>query len=219
MIEPRLYRVAFLPALLAVVVAAFSLETRPRPVPQGLPADVLFEGTLASSTVTEIVHGSPDRRVGRPGDARTARLVASTFHRFGFVTAVERFRDDGKRLVNVVGRRPGLSQRQIVLLASRDAPSVPDATGSASDTAALMEVARVLSGRATHKTVVLASVDGALRGDAGARRFAAQAANPGLTDGIVVLSNMGAAHSHGPLLVDWSNDDRRGSVGLRRTAA
>src|ERR671928_104078 len=102
MIEPRLYRAAFLPALLAAVIAAFSLEDRPHGVPQGLPADVLFEGTVASSTVGEIV-----------------------------------------------------------LVAARDALSVPDTTTSASDTAALMELARVLAGSIRKKTVVLASVDGA----------------------------------------------------------
>ena len=36
--EPRLYRAAFLPALLALIVAAFSLEARPAPLPQTLAA-------------------------------------------------------------------------------------------------------------------------------------------------------------------------------------
>ncbi|HKP91700.1 MAG TPA: hypothetical protein VJT75_17165 [Thermoleophilaceae bacterium] len=218
MIEPRLYRAAFLPALLAIVVAAFSLENRPRGVPQGLPADVLFEGAAASSTVGAIVHDAPDRRAGRPGDARTARRVASALRRYGFQTTVQRFEQDDHELANVVGRRPGLSRREVVLLATRDALSVPDATGSAADTAALMEVARVLEGRATHKTVVLASVDGGTLGDAGARRFVAGMHDPALVDGMLVLSNMGAPRSHGPLLVDWSNDSDRGSLGLRKTA-
>ena len=219
MIEPRLYRAAFLPALLAVVVAAFSLENRPRPVPQGLAADVLFEGNIASSTVNAILQDAPDRRVGGAGDRRTAARVASSFHRFGFTVTTDRFSSGGTPLVNVVGRRPGLSPRQIVLVASRDALSVPDATGSAADTAALIEVARTLSGRAAQKTLVLASVDGGTRGDAGAARLAGQLGDPSLVSGIVVLSNTGASRSRGPLLVDWSNDATRGSLGLRRTAA
>ncbi|MFL5780397.1 MAG: hypothetical protein ACJ760_03710 [Thermoleophilaceae bacterium] len=218
MIEPRLYRAAFIPALLAIVVAAFSLENRPRAVPQGLPADVLFEGALASSTVGAIVHDAPDRRAGRPGDARTARRVASAFRHFGFQTTVQRFDESGHRLTNVIGRRPGLSRHEIVLLASRDALSVPDATSSAADTAALMEVARVLEGRAARRTIVLASVDGGMLGDAGARRFVQSMAHPELVDSALVLSNMGAPHSRGPLLVDWSNNEDRGSLGLRRTA-
>ena len=218
MIEPRLYRAMFLPALLAAVIAAFSLEDRPRAVPQGLPADVLFEGALASSTAKAMVESAPDRRAGTAGDARTARRVAGAFRRYGFETQVQRFEDGGDELANVIGTRPGQSREQIVLLASRDALSVPDATSSAADTAALMEVARVLSGRATNKTVVLVSVDGATRGHVGARRFAESIDDPGLVNGVLVLSNTGARRSHGPLLVDWSNDDRRGSLGLRRTA-
>jgi hypothetical protein len=218
-IEPRLYRAAFLPALLATVVAAFSLENRPPAVAQGLPADVLFDGALASSRVGEIVHAAPDRHAGGAGDARTARGVAAAFRGFGFATTVDRFDDGGRHLVNVVGRRPGLSPHEVVLLASRDALSVPDATGSAADTAALMEVARVLAGRAANKTIVLASVDGGARGDAGARRFADGIGDHSLVDGVLVMSNMGVARPHGPLLVDWSNDWTRGSLGLRRTAS
>lgn len=219
MIEPRLYRAAFLPALLAVVVAAFSLENRPRPVPQGLAADVLFDGTLASNGAREIVGAARDRRAGTPGDDRTALRVSGALHDSGFVTTTDRFSDGGTRLVNIVGRRPGLSRRQIVVVASRDALSVPDATGSAADTAALIEVARTLSGRAAHKTIVIASVDGGARGDAGVRRLAAQLGSPDEIAGVLVLSNTGASRSRGPLLVDWSNDDTRGSLGLRRTAA
>ena len=47
MIEPRIYRAAFIPALLAVVLVMFSLENRPKPVPQGLAADVVFDGDVA----------------------------------------------------------------------------------------------------------------------------------------------------------------------------
>src|SRR5438876_117443 len=100
LIEPRLYRAAFLPALLAAVIAAFSLESPPRPVPPGLAAD------------------------------------------------------------------------------------------------------------------------GGARGDVGARRFAdAETAAGRQVDAVIVLSNTGAAHSHGPLVIDWSNDSTRGSLGLRRTAS
>jgi hypothetical protein len=219
LIEPRLYRAAFLPALLAVVVAAFSLENRPRPVPQGLAADVLFDGTSASSTVNAILQDASDRRLGTPGDARTAARIASAFHRYGFTVTTDRFGDEGQQLVNVVGRRPGLSREEIVLVASRDAASVPDATGSAADSAALIEVARTLSGRAANKTIVLASVDGGTRGEVGATRLAGQLGDTSLVSGVVVLSNTGAARSRGPLLVDWSNDPTRGSLGLRRTAA
>ena len=44
MIELRLYSAAFLPALLALIVAMFSLQGRAPGIPQALAADVLFQG-------------------------------------------------------------------------------------------------------------------------------------------------------------------------------
>lgn len=219
MIEPRIYRAAFLPALLGLVVAMFSLESPPRALPQAAPADVLFEGTAAANTVRSIVERTPDRRHGRPGDRLVADRVASAFRRFGLETSVDRFREGDDEIVNVLGRRPGLSRRQVVVIAGRDADSVPGATTSAADTAALLEFGRVLEGRATRKTIVLASVGGATRGEAGARRLAERVAGPGPVEAVVVLSNLGAPRSRGPLLVDWSNDAKRGNLALRRTAA
>ncbi len=219
MIEPRIYRAAFLPALLAAIVAMFSLEAQPRALPQAAPADVLFEGTSAANTVRGIVARSPDRRVGAPGDPAVASRLANAFRRFGLTTTIDRFTDDGADLVNVVGRRPGLSRRQVVVVVARDALSVPDATGTAADTAALIEFGRVLEGRATKKTIVLASVDGTVRGHAGARRLARTVGQPGPVDAVVVLSNLGARRPRGPMIVGWSNSEARASIGLRRTAA
>jgi hypothetical protein len=218
-IEPRIYRAAFLPALLALVVAMFSFESPPRALPQAAPADVLFEGAAAANTVRSIVERTPDRRHNAQGEQAVADRVASAFKRFRLETSIDRFEDGGARLTNVVGRRPGLSRRQVVVIAPRDALSVPDATGSAADTAALLEFGRVLEGRATRKTIVLVSVGGATLGDAGARRLAGRLGRDGPVDAVLVLSNLGAPRSRGPLLVDWSNDSTRGSLGLRRTAS
>ena len=77
MIEPRVYRAAFVPALLVLVLAAFSLEDRPRPLPQGLAADVLFDGNLAAQSAAAIADRRPDRRAGTLGDLGTGRGAAS----------------------------------------------------------------------------------------------------------------------------------------------
>src|SRR4051795_4024979 len=132
-IEPRIYRAAFLPALLALVLVAFSLETPPHPVAQGLAADALFEGTTAISTVRDIASTTPDRRVGRPGDDAVASRVKQAFVSHKFPTTIDRFDENGTQLVNVIGRRPGSSNKTIVVLAARDAASVPDVAGSAAD--------------------------------------------------------------------------------------
>src|SRR3954449_11024532 len=49
LIEPRLYRAAFVPALVATILAMFSLEARPSALPQGLAAGVLFDGKNAAA--------------------------------------------------------------------------------------------------------------------------------------------------------------------------
>ena len=219
MIEPRIYRAAFLPALFALVLVAFSLESPPRALDQGPAADVLFEGTAARERVRAIVSGTPDRGVGTNGNRDVAERVEEVFEQSGFETEVDRFEEDGNDLVNVVGTRAGDSTRQVVVLAARDSDRAPDAAGSAADTAALMEFARVFEGRALGKTLVLASVDGAALGDAGARRFADEVARPDDVEAVIVVSDLGARSSRGPLLVGWSNGTTRAGLPLQRTFA
>ena len=55
MIEPRIYRAAFLPALFVLVLVAFSLVSPPRALRQGLAADVLFTGDSTIRTVEDLV--------------------------------------------------------------------------------------------------------------------------------------------------------------------
>src|SRR5215216_1082176 len=152
MIEPRIFRAAFLPAVLAVLLVAFSFQSRPPALKQGLPGDVLFDADAATEQARELSSASPDRRAGAEGNRAVADLVRRALLSRQFATSVDRWQDDGAKLLNVVGRRAGASRRQIVVIAARDAESVPDLEGSAADTAALLELARVLGGRAQRKT-------------------------------------------------------------------
>ena len=101
-IEPRIYRAAFVPALLAIVLTMFSFESRPGPLRQGLPADVLFDGNQAAGLAARIAAQQPDRRAGSAGDRATAQLVADTFAARGFAggggtrPVVQRFTSDGQ---------------------------------------------------------------------------------------------------------------------------
>jgi hypothetical protein len=224
LIEPRIYRAAFVPALLAIVLTMFSFQSRPPSLEQGLAADVLFDGNQAAVLATRIAAESPDRRPGSPGDLATAQLVADTFAARGFGGAgarpvTQRFTHADHDLVNVVGRRAGSSRRQIVIIAARDAATVPEAPGSASDTAALMQLARVYQGRPSEKTLVLASVDGSNLGEVGARKLVDVLPAPDLVDAVLVISDLGSRSSDGPLLQAWSNDSTRAGIGLQRTAA
>jgi hypothetical protein len=218
-IEPRIYRAAFLPALFALVLVAFSLESPPHAAPQGLAADALFEGVGTAGLVRDIAAKTPDRRAGSPGDAAAASRVKRAFVARGFATTIDHFQQDGRSLVNVIGRRPGSTNTQIVVMAARDAATVPDEAGSAADTAALIEFARVFEGRAAKKTLVLASVDGSQLGDAGARHFADTLPVGGDVEAVIVLSGLGAARSSGPLVIGWSNDVARGNLGIDRTVS
>ena len=225
MIEPRIYRAAFVPALLALFLTMFSFQSRPRPVRQGLAADVLFDGAQAAELATRIAAQAPDRRAGSDGDRATAQLVADTFATRGFGggpgdrPVVQRFTQADHELVNVIGRRAGSSRRQIVIVAARDAATVPEVPGSAADTAALMQLARVYQGRPSRKTLVLASVDGSNLGEAGARQLVEVLPEPDLVDAVLVMSDLGSGTNDGPILQAWSNDPKRAGIGLQRTVA
>jgi hypothetical protein len=221
LIEARVYRAAFIPALLALVLAMFSFQSQPRPLPQGLAADILFDGHEAALLATRIATEQPDRRAGEPGDAATANLVARQLEARGFQPDQierQRFTHAGRRLENVIGRRAGASRRQIVIVAARDAGAVPDGPGSASDTAALLELARVFQGRPSRKTLVLASVDGSNLGELGTERLISELGSPEFVEAVLVMSNLGSNASE-PSVEAWSNDSGRAGIGLQRTVA
>ena len=220
MIEPRVYRAAFVPALVVVVLAMFSLQSRPGPLEQGLAADVLFDGRLAAISAATIAEDEPDRRAGGAGDRRTADFVARELETLGFPDPeLQSFTHADRRLVNVIARRAGRSRRQIVIVAARDAAVVPEATGSAADTAALLELARVFDGRPTRKTLVLASVDGSNLGEVGTTQLIGELPAPDLVDGVLVVSDLASATRRGPVVQAWSDDSRRAGIGLTRTVA
>jgi len=219
MIEPRIYRAAFVPALLAVILAMFSLESRPRPLPQGLAADVVFDGDQAITTTRAVLAAGRDRRAGSPGNDAAAALVRRSFSARGFTTEVDTFDSESGELTNVVARRAGKSRREVVVVAARDAQGVPDAAGSAADTAALVEIARVFEGRPSQKTLVLASVDGAALGELGTTRLAEELGDPALADGVIVISGYGAKRGSPATIESWAGNTNRAGIGLTRTVA
>src|SRR4051794_32977217 len=195
----------------------FSLESRPPALQQALAADVLFDGRVALTGTRRLADAYPDRRPGTNGDLQAAARVASNLRAQHFSVFVDRFRNEDKDLVNVVGRRIGESPRQLVVVAPRDADRVPDLAGSAADTASLLEIARTLEGRVTHKTLVLASIDGSTLGATGARRLAGQLAGAGPVEAVLVLTDTGVAKAKGSLLVPWSESTKRTGLRLQRT--
>src|SRR5918998_206553 len=73
-LDVRVYRAAFLPALIALFVVAFSLEGRPSPVRTRAIADGFdparaFGGPRVRDSLQELGAAFPARRPGSPGDA------------------------------------------------------------------------------------------------------------------------------------------------------
>ena len=239
----RVYRAAFVPALIALFVVAFALQGRPSALRTRTIADAFdparaFGAPAVRGSLFELGETFPRRRPGSPGDAALARRVARGLRAAGF--AVERTRAEGatvdgdRTLETVVGVRPGVSDRRIVLLAHRDALSSPG-LAELSGTAALLELARIfrtrepsgeaptaepgrprLIGRDLRKTLVLVSTSGGSGGAAGAREWA-RTADPAKIDAVLVLGDLASRVTAKPWVVPWSNGREQPPLRWRRT--
>jgi peptidase M28-like protein len=225
-LDARVYRTAFLPALVALFVAAFALEDRPDPARSALPADA-FNGErafgVADAPEPQSLQGMavayPNRTAGSSDDSRLADLVEQVFkapeepgERAPF--SVRRIVTPSRTgdLVTVVATRPGQSERRIVLLAHRDGPGLADLSG----TAALLELARVLKTRELRKTLVLVSTSGSTTCFSGSREWARDAAG-GPVDGVIVLGDIAGTKLAKPWVVSWPASAGATPLGLERT--
>ncbi|MCW2993943.1 MAG: hypothetical protein JWQ18_1438, partial [Conexibacter sp.] len=218
MLDPRLYRVAFVPVLLALLVAAFSLQDRPRPIgttqsPEG------FDEIRAGQTLADLAHRYPDRRPGSAADTRLAGEIAASLRRSVPGTVEEHHFTgetiDGKRdLVDVVATRPGVPGPGIVVVAHRDAVAGP-ARAELSATAALLELARVAADGRLRRTITFISTSGGSGGFAGASEEARRL--EGRADAVIVLGALGAAGSRRPFVVSLSDGRGQAPVQLQRT--
>jgi hypothetical protein len=220
LLDIRIYRAAFIPVLLALVVVMFSLENRPPALSSTLAPDA-FDAKSAYGTASDIVRREPDRRPGSEGDRRVASLVETRLQSLsGFETSRDEFeaKVDGNdtSMVNVTGVVAGLSDRQLVVLAHRDAIDPPGAS-SAVSTAAMLELAKALAGVQHKNTLVFVSTDGGQADSAGARRFAESYPDRDKVDAVIVLDDIAAGMARKPFLVPWSTDTRRAALQLQAT--
>jgi hypothetical protein len=229
-LDPRLYRAAFAPILLALVVAAFSLVDRPRPITTTLAPDV-FDGPKAFATLQGLATQFPDRRPGSAGDVGLARRVERDFRRSFCPKAGPSGACDEVTVRNVSGRtiagetdletviatRLGQPGPGIMVLAHRDAAGRP-AEAELSGTAALLELARVFGGRRTARTLTLVSTSG---GSGGAAAAAELASNMPSDDprpaAVLVLGDMASTSVRRPWVLPWSDGPQLAPVRLRRT--
>ena len=226
MLNGRLYRVAFVPFLFALALAAFSLSPRPRPLTSTLAPDA-FEGARAFANLQDLAAGYPSRRPGSAGDEALARHIARTLEGLGgtagggFSVRIEGSEgqtiDSRQSLATVIAERPGsTSARPIVIVAHRDAA----ARGSAAElsgTAALLELARVFAARETKRTIALVSTSGGSGGDAGAAHLPVQLHGP--LDAAIVLGDVAGTSIRRPIVLPFSDGLGSAPLQLQRTLA
>lgn len=222
-LDGRVYRTAFLPALLALFLAAFALQDRPSPGRSLLPADG-FSADRAFGTLRDKEPGSlqgllaefPDRTPGSPGDQALADYVAqdlaAPWSEGARSTFAVRTTTTESGLKTVVATRPGASVRRIVVLADRSAPG----KAGLSSTAVLLELARVFKSRDLEKTLVIVSTSGASTGFEGAREWAESEAG-GPVDGVIVLGDVASNELRKPWVVSWTGTPKAVPLGLERT--
>ena len=239
MLNGRLYRAAFLPFLLALGIAAFSLAVRPAPLTSTLAPDA-FEGASTLAELNSLAQRFPDRRPGSPGDRELATHVAHSLEALGgtagggFTVHVRRFSaqtTSGERILStVIAVRPGsTSETPIAILAHRDAASAGPARAELSGTAALLELARAFAARETRRTIVLVSTSAGSAGAAGAKDFAdmrsqllgggAEGAGHGSLDAAIVLGDLANARTRKPFVVPYSDGYGSAPLQLERTVS
>jgi hypothetical protein len=222
----RIYRASFVPLLIALVIAGFSLSAPAGSLSSTLAPDA-FDGPAAFAELQSLAARYPQRRPGSHGDEALAGEVAHTLQGLGSTTAggfsvstrrVTAATIDGPRtLTTVIARRPGLTGASpIVLLAHRDAAG-PGALAELSGTAVLLELARVLATSETQRTVVVVSTSGGSGGDGGAADFAARPGGP--VDAAIALGDLAGATARKPFVISYSDGLGLAPARLSRTLA
>ena len=220
LINLRLYRLAFAPALVAAVVVMFSLEGVPAPVAEPVAAGT-YEGDAAASAARQVVRTAPERPAGSAGDSLIADFVNERFGEISGGTVTEQQFEaevdgDDVSVRNVLLTLPGESERTIVVLAGRDTERGTGAASSAAATGALVELAGSLGIGGHQATYVLVSTSGGAAG-ASAAVDAIGARSP--VEAVIALAQPGPSHPSQPYLVTSSTAKTSASIQLRRTAA
>lgn len=135
-----------------------------------------------------------------PGSAHWRRvqdLCATRFEELGYQVARALYGSG----VNVIGTRAGGERPDRIILASAHYDSTPDCAGAddnATGVAATLELARLLAGTKTRRTLAVACWDEEERGLIGSSAYAAALEDPGTLDLVVVFEMIGyTAHEPG----------------------
>jgi Peptidase family M28 len=218
MLDPRIYRAALIPVLFALIVGAFSLSDRPRPIGTTLEPDA-FSAQRAEADLDAWAGAFPARRAGDSGDAALAARLAQVFRSMGsYQVSAPSFQaetaDGKRRLTTVIARQVGQPGPGLVVVAHRDALR-RGARAELSGTAAMIELARVVRGGRLKRTVTFVSTSGASAGLGGARDLVHRLG--GRPGAVLVLGDVAGTAVRRPFVAGWSTGDGVGSLQLRRT--
>jgi len=171
----RVYRYAWVVALVLAIVSLFTLGTPETPALSDEPP--AFDGSRAMLDLTTLAEQYAGRVAGSDADARAAIWLVQAFDRLGFETHIDAFtaKLNGREtaLQNVWAVARGTTRGTIVIVANRDSPprSTQGADANASGTATLLELARVFTVTGHKHTLLFLSTDGDAYGALGARDF------------------------------------------------
>ena len=223
MVDPRIYRAALLPVLFALVLLAFSLENRPRPLTT--PSRPTRSRATARSTARTrrragLADRFPDRR---PGSARRRgarrRVAAEMPPRRAFACATSSARARRSTASARCGRSSPSARARSTSGSSSSPTATPPARGPTAElsgTAALLELARVFGApRQTRRTLTLVSTSGGSGGAAGRGRSPTRSAGP--VGAVLVLGDLASRNVRAPFVTPWSNALGGAPLRLRAT--
>ena len=222
MINGRLYFQAWLVAVVALIVAFLTLEPPGEPVRTDQVAT--FNSQEAVDTASDLAAAAPARAPGSPGAEAAAAWIEQRFKDLsgdghGVATQTMVARVDGKRIplrnvfFTLPAAAPTRSQRNIVIIAPRDAPS--GVAGGTTSSAILVELARTAIRTSYRHTIIFLSVDGGTIGNAGTRWYLRSVDRTRIA-GIVVLDAPG--EGDGRVIPIWSSGAGRQSLAMRQLA-
>jgi hypothetical protein len=221
-LDLNVYRVAFAPLAVALVILAFSLDGAPEPIDPG-PVTTTFDAPAAAAAARTLAREFPDRAPGSDGDLAAADFVEERFGQIAAGRVLEQnftAEIDGsdRELRNVVLLLPGASDEAVLVLAGRDARVGPGVASSAAATGVLLELANWLGTTERERTLILASTDGASEGAAGAHELLKALPERFELEAAVVISQPGSAALEPPHLLAGSTGAERPPARLIATA-
>lgn len=224
MVDPRIYRAAWVIVFVALIVFGFSLEDTPAPLGTNLAPGVSFASVASSAETLAERFGAVSP--GSAADGSMAADIAAQLRGVGGFTVSTQSRAirtaGGERAIQTVeAERPGLGQGTVVVIADRDAAAGrstasgrPPIAATAA-TAILIGLAREESGASLNRSLLLISTSARV-GAAGITALASSVARTD-PDAVIVLGDLAGAAVRRPVVVPWSGTHLLAPVTLTGT--